>query len=158
MLVYNNRSMSYIKIITPRACAARGKAIGSVCLSVVNTKIARSRDLGIWATRKCNKSVEVVEKLAPLCFKSFSKAHERRKTGVFIGHAYQPHPLVFSAHAHNPAEYVGKGRQPAHLNHHSSHLCSDRCTALQDADAARGICALESSNYCYYASKPTVVL
>ena len=31
-----------------RACAARGKAIGFVCLSsVINTKIARSGDLGI---------------------------------------------------------------------------------------------------------------
>ena len=76
-------------LITPRMHAQQ------LVLSVVNTKITRSRDLGIWATRMHNKSVNIIEKLAPLCFKSSAKAHERRKTGVFIGHAYQLHPLCF---------------------------------------------------------------
>ena len=63
-------------VVTPRACA-RDKAIGFVCLSsVVIIKIARSPHLGIWATRKYKKSVEVSEKLASLCFESIDKAHE----------------------------------------------------------------------------------
>ena len=66
---------------------SRGKAIGlrvclSVCLSVVNTKIARSWDLGIWATRKHNELVEIVEKPASLRLESFGKAHERPKYDV----------------------------------------------------------------------------
>ena len=36
----------------------------SVCLSVVTTKIARSRNLGLRATRKRNQSVEISERLA----------------------------------------------------------------------------------------------
>ena len=58
------------------------QSVLSVCLSVcpsVNTKIARSRDLGIWATYKHNKFVKIMEKLTTLCFKSFGKAHERCK-------------------------------------------------------------------------------
>ena len=31
----------------------------------------------------------------------------------FVGHAYGHYSLVLSAHAHNPAQYVGKGRQQA---------------------------------------------
>ena len=43
----------------------RSKVIGlSVCLSVVTTKIARSRNLGLRATRKHNQSVEIGERLA----------------------------------------------------------------------------------------------
>ena len=43
----------------------RGEVIGlSVCLSVITTKIARSRNLGLRATRKHNQSVEIGERLA----------------------------------------------------------------------------------------------
>jgi hypothetical protein len=73
----------------------------SVCLSVT-TKIARSRDLDIWSCRKHSESIETFEKFAS-CFESFDKAHERRNRWIFVGHAYQPHPHVLSAHAHNLA-------------------------------------------------------
>ena len=64
----------------------------------------------------------------------------------FIGHAYQPHPLVLSAHVHNLAEYVGNGCQQAHVNHYSTTaLISVQIDTPQDADAAHGVCALESS-------------
>jgi hypothetical protein len=53
-----------------RACAARGKAIG---LSVCGHK-----NLGTWATRKHNESIELVKKLASVCFKSRDTIHERR--------------------------------------------------------------------------------
>jgi hypothetical protein len=55
-----------------RTCTARGKAIGlsvACCLSSVDPKIAISRDLGTWATRKHNESTELGEKLAFVCFK-----------------------------------------------------------------------------------------
>ena len=47
----------------------RGKVIGlsvclSVCQSVVTTKIARPRNLGLRATHKRNQSVEIGERLA----------------------------------------------------------------------------------------------
>ena len=43
----------------------RGKVISlSVCLSVITTKIAKSRNLGLRATHKCNQSVEIGERLA----------------------------------------------------------------------------------------------
>ena len=61
----------------------------------------------------------------------------------FIGHAYQPHPLVLSAHVHNLAEYVGKGCQQAHYS--TTALISVQIDTPQDADAAHGVCALESS-------------
>ena len=86
------------------------------CLSVVNTKISKSRDLGTWATHKQNELVEIIEKLASSYFKSFGKAHERHKTAFYIGYTYQLHPLMLSAHAHNLAEYVGKGHQQVHTN------------------------------------------
>jgi hypothetical protein len=62
----------------------------SVCLSSVSTKIG-SGHLGIWRTRKYNKSVEI---LVSICFKSFGKAHEHRNRYVFVGHAYRPYPLL----------------------------------------------------------------
>jgi hypothetical protein len=56
-------ALSDYSILLPlvRACAAGGKAIG---LSVVSTKIARSRHLGISAICKYNESIELGEKLA----------------------------------------------------------------------------------------------
>ena len=45
------------------------------------------------------------------------------------------------------AEYIGKGRQKAHINYYSTTaLISMQIDALQDVDAARGVCALESSS------------
>ena len=70
----------------------------SLLLSVVSTKIARSEDIGIWATHKYNVSVNIVEKLASVCFESFDKAHECRKSWIlrFVGHAYGHFPLCAS--------------------------------------------------------------
>jgi hypothetical protein len=78
-----------VYIFTPcaRMCS-RGKAIDlsvRYLSSVVRTKIARSRHLGTSAIRKHNESVEIVDKLASLCFESLGKAHERRKYGVLLG-------------------------------------------------------------------------
>ena len=103
-------------VITPHACA-RGKVIGFVCclllLSVISTKIARSGDLGIWATRKYNLSVNIVEKLASVCFKSFGKADKHCKYCVLLATPMDTAHYVLSAHAHNLAQYVGKDRQQA---------------------------------------------
>ena len=93
-VILSHKLQNYLSIPRPKqwslslmyAYATMDKAIGSVYLSVINTKITRSRTLGIWATCKHNKSIKVVKKLAPLCFKSLGKAHECRKTGVFVGH------------------------------------------------------------------------
>ena len=65
----------------PMRMRARGKAIGFVHLIVVvvTTKIARSGDIDFWATRKHNRSIEIGEKLASVCFESFGTAQERRK-------------------------------------------------------------------------------
>ena len=54
---------------------SKGKEIGLiiinyyVLLSLAQNLIAKSRDIGIWATLKCNESVEI---LASLCFESFA--------------------------------------------------------------------------------------
>jgi hypothetical protein len=45
----------------------------------VSTKIAISQDLGTWATRKHNESIEFGEKLASVWFKSRDTIHERYK-------------------------------------------------------------------------------
>ena len=50
-------------VITPHACA-RGKVISRVVNVVVSTKIAISRDVGIYATRKHNELVEFGEIVA----------------------------------------------------------------------------------------------
>ena len=43
------------------------------------TKIATLGDLGIWATRKHDESVEIDEKPASVCLDFFGMAHERHK-------------------------------------------------------------------------------
>ena len=54
----------------------------------------------------------------------------------FVGHAYMyTTHHVLSAHAHNPTQYVGKGRQQA-----ASFLTTDICSDINAA--ARGVCAL----------------
>ena len=47
----------------------------SVCLSVVVTKIARSRVLGIYACCNYNESVDVGEKLVSMRFELQNMAH-----------------------------------------------------------------------------------
>jgi hypothetical protein len=61
----------------------------SVC--PVDTKIAISRDLGTWATRNYNKSIELGEKLASVGFKSRDRIQEGHKYCLFVpnrSHAY----------------------------------------------------------------------
>ena len=75
----------------PRArMRSRGKAI--VCLSV-SMSAQESSYLEIYH----NKSVKTFEKLTLLCFKSFGRAHKRRKHCIFVGHAYQLHPFCSCA-------------------------------------------------------------
>ena len=69
--------------ITPRACA-RGKVIGRVVVIVVvvvivHKKITRSRDLGTSVTRKYNKFVEVIKKLALGCLESSGMVYKLHK-------------------------------------------------------------------------------
>ena len=59
-------------------------------------------------TRKYNISVNIFEKLASLCFKSFGKAHERRKYFILLAMPINTTHYVLSAHAHNLVQYVGK--------------------------------------------------
>jgi hypothetical protein len=66
-------------------CAPRGIAIGCVRLSVC-LSVEKLPDLEIKAPER-----------------SFDKAHERRKHFAFVGHAYQLHPHMLSAHVHNLA-------------------------------------------------------
>ena len=71
-------------LITPRACAGVKESVcpsvcQSVCQSIITMKITRSRDLGIWATRKHNQSVRISEKLAWMCFESFVMVHNCHK-------------------------------------------------------------------------------
>ena len=62
---------------TPRACA-KGKVIGCVnVVVVVDTKIAKSGDLGIWAYCNLNKSVESGEKLAWVCLELSGTAYQQ---------------------------------------------------------------------------------
>ena len=74
---------------------ARGKTIG---YAVVSMKIAWSRLLGIWATRKHNESVDICEKIVSIFFNSSNEAHECHKINdVFWlahrSHAHRPYPL-----------------------------------------------------------------
>jgi hypothetical protein len=77
-------------IYPARACAARGKTVSSM-----DSKNARSRDLGVWATRKRNESVEMVVKLFLLCLESFGKAYERRKNCVLLATPINRTPTCF---------------------------------------------------------------
>jgi hypothetical protein len=92
LYLYALFSLYSISLSSPcvRACAAGVKhsvCVSVVCClsSVVRTKITRSRHLGTSAIRKHNESLEIVDKLASLCFKSLGKAHKRRKYGVLLG-------------------------------------------------------------------------
>jgi hypothetical protein len=75
------------------------------------------------------------------------RGHEYRKTAFLLATPFNCKPLVFSAHAHNLEGYVGKGRQHAHVDYSSTTaLISVQIDALQDADAALRVCAVESSS------------
>ena len=68
-------------------------------------KIARSWDLGIWATRKNNEPVEIGKKLASVSFESFGTAHECDGANNFRWTCPSTTPtacrLCVFAHAHN---------------------------------------------------------
>ena len=63
----------------------KGKVIDSVVIIatvvdiVMDTKIAKSKDLGAWASCKHNGSVEFDEKLALVCLESSDLAYKRHK-------------------------------------------------------------------------------
>ena len=88
MLVYD--AYAPFLFITPRAYAyARGKAIGFVCLSsIVVTKIARSRVLGICACCKHNELVDISEKLVSVCFKVLKWLTSATNRAFCVLHAY----------------------------------------------------------------------
>ena len=64
--------------LLPRAHAQGGNVISRVVI-VVSKKIAISRVLGVWATRKYDKSIEFGEKLASVRFKLKDTLHKRDK-------------------------------------------------------------------------------
>ena len=86
-------------------------------------------------TRKCNVSVNIAEKLASVFFESFGKAHERCKYCVLLATPMHTTHYVLSAHAHNLAQYVGKGRQQAAFIELPDHNIS----TLQRARGACGV-------------------
>ena len=58
---------------------------------------------------------------------------------------------MLSAHAHNLAEYVGKGCQQVHTNYYSTiALISVQIDSLQDADAVHGVCSRALDLYIIY--------
>ena len=85
-------------------------------------------------TRKYSISVDIVEKLASLCFESFDKVHERRKYCILLATPINTTHNVLCAHAHNLAQFVGKDRQQTACGIHGVHMHIDA--------AARGVCAL----------------
>ena len=74
----------------------------------------------------------------------FDKAHEHRKCCVFLlatpSYQLHPHVLLLMHTTHYNIIIIGKGHQQAH------DYCYVQIDAVQDADAARGVCALESSS------------
>jgi hypothetical protein len=89
-------------------------------------------------TYKHNRYVKIVKKLTTLCFKSFGKAHKRRKhrfllaTPINCTHCTAGH--VLSAHVHNLALLAGM----------VVNMLKHAAAALKhpvDANAARGVCA-----------------
>ena len=110
MLTYACLFLLHAWLVTPRTCK-RGNVISCVYLSSsssVSTIIARSGHLGIWATHNHDISVEIVQKLASLCFESFGKPHERSKHCPCLSLL---HSRLCAAHAHYLPQNVGKGRQ-----------------------------------------------
>ena len=64
-----------------------------VVVAVVDTKIAKSRKIGVGQAALCHQTVESHEKLSFVCFKSLRTAHY--KWCVFTGHAYRTHVPMF---------------------------------------------------------------
>ena len=86
---------------------------------------------------KCSISVDIVEKLASLCFESFGKVRERRKYCILLATPINTTHHVLSAHAHNLALFVGKGRQQtASLSSSQSSSCLT--STMMDAAARAG--------------------
>ena len=105
-LVSPKKALNFL-IITPCACA-RGKVIGRVVIVVVVvvTKIAISRCLGTYATRKHNESVAFGKKQASNRGSWSTSVTNSAFLLAFIttpiDSAHSMHAgLVFSAHAHN---------------------------------------------------------
>jgi hypothetical protein len=131
-------------VITPRACA-RGKAVR---LSVVCLSAQKSPDLDIEAsegfvsTTNPSKSSKNWLPYASNCLvrsRSVANAAFILATPIDSTHCRQ----VLSAHAHNLAQYPGKGRQ---LSTGATALISMQIDTDVDADAmrARGVCALRA--------------
>ena len=107
------------------------------------TKNARSPHLGTWATCRYDKSVEIGDILASLCFKSVGKAHKCHKYGVFIGRAYRLQAMCYQVMRISPNHYAGKYRQ---------HTRTFECRSMQEMQQAHGVCALESSSWYKYGT------
>jgi hypothetical protein len=125
----------------------------SVCLPI-STKITRSGDLGMWATRKHNESVEIVKNwlhyasnhlAGPTSFVNAAFYWPLLSTLPTTGHVLSAHAW-YSWHnlAYHLAQYVGKGRQqvPCLLLQLSSLCRYMQCSACR-------VCALESSGYVH---------
>ena len=90
--------------------------------------------------QKCNVSVNIAEKLASVCFELFGKAHERGKYCVLLATPMYTTHYVLSAHAHNLAQYVGKGRQQAAR---IIELSDHRYALTLTLQCVRGMCSVE---------------
>ena len=98
-------------------------------------------------TRKYDESVEIINKLALLCFESIGKAHECHRYGVFIGHTFQLQAMCYLLMCKVPKHYVGKDRQ--HTRILELARCAVHTGKLHDTrkmQRARRVCALESSS------------
>ena len=101
-------------------------------------------------TRKYNVSINIAEKLASVYFKSFGKAHEHCKYCVLLAMPMDTAHYVLSAHAHNLAQYVGKGRQQASRDRICIIELSDHRYAL--------ISTLQRAGYVLYRALVVVVV
>ena len=78
-----------------------------VVIVIVGTKIARSRDLGVYACWKHNESVDIYEKLVSVRFELLNMAHKRYKSCIlrsaclwFTDRTHSDLLHVVSAHVH----------------------------------------------------------
>ena len=79
-----------IIIITQHACA-RGKVIGPVVVVVIvvmDTKITKSRKIGVGQSALCHQMVKSLDKLSHVCFKLLRTVHKHYKLRVLTGHTY----------------------------------------------------------------------
>ena len=88
------------KALTAEIFRGKSGKIWRSGIATVSTKMVKSRDIGISATRKHNISVEIFKKFSSLCFKWFGRAHKHHKHCVLLAMPImQPHPHVLSARA-----------------------------------------------------------